>query len=82
MNEPFEIPVSFQNKTIHIPAQLFTTAYSYQIRVVIDNAGINFERDDEGNFRAIASSPDDKNGQKTNPILLQAIAQKLNEILS
>ena len=55
MNEPFVIPVAYQNKTINIPAQLVANTYSYQIHVLIDESEIKFERDDEGKFRAIAS---------------------------
>lgn len=82
MNEPFDISVDYKNKSLDFAAQLFTSAFSYQIQVVINEVPINFERDDSGDFRAIAALPDDARFQKTDPALLHAIAHKLEEILS
>ena len=59
MDEPFIISLFYKNKERHFPAQLFTTAYSYRIQVLIDDIAFNFERDDEGNFRALAALPDE-----------------------
>ena len=82
MNQPFDIPVVYKGETIHLPAQLFTSAFSYQIQVVVNEIPVNFERDDSGNFRALAATPDNVFFQKTDPALLQAIAATLEEILS
>ncbi len=82
MNEPFVISVAYKDEIIDFPAQLFTSAFSYQIQVIIDEVPVNFERDDSGDFRAIAALPEDARFQKTDPVLLQAIANQLEEILS
>ncbi len=82
MSESFFIPLIYQDKTLEFPAQLITTAYSYYIEVEIEDVKINFERDDEGNFRAILSPSDVEKGAKTNPQLLQAIANTLEDLLS
>ncbi len=82
MIESFVIPVNYQNKALEFPAQLFTTTYSYSIEVIIDDEKINFEKDDEGAFRAIASSPHSGREQKIKPDLLQAVAYALEEILA
>ncbi len=82
MSESFFIPVVYQNKTLELPGQLVTTAYSYYIEVEIEDTKVNFERDDEGNFRAIIPPSDSENGAKTNAQLLQAIANTLEDILS
>ncbi|MDQ2753077.1 MAG: hypothetical protein M3R72_08655 [Bacteroidota bacterium] len=82
MSESFFIPLDYGNQTFELPAQLITTAYSYYIEVEIEDTKVNFERDDEGKFRAIAPASDSENRAKTNFQLLQAIAGKLEEILS
>lgn len=82
MDEPFILPVEYKGKTLEFEAQLFTTSYNYRIQVLVDEIAFNFERDDEGNFRALAATPDDKKAQKTDPSLLQAIGNTLETILS
>ena len=82
MSESFFIPLIYQNKTLEFPAQLITTAYSYYIEVEIEDAKVNFERDDEGNFRALTLSSDKEKEAKPNVELLQAISTALEEILS
>ncbi len=82
MTDPFTITVPYKNSERTFEAQLFTTAYSYRIQVCVDEVDINFERDDEGNFRALAASPDDHRIQKIDSRLLQAIATEIEQILS
>ena len=82
MNEPFDLPVTYKNEIIHLPALLLTSAYSYQIQVMVNEVPINFERDDSANFRALAATTDDARFKEIDTNLLQAIAATLEEILS
>ena len=82
MDDSFAITLVYKNENIDFPAQLFTTTYAYQIQVLIYDVPVNFERDDSGDFRALAASPDDARFQKIDIGLLKAIALKLEEILS
>ncbi len=82
MDEPFQIPVHYGGKDYLFDAQLFTTTYQYKIEVIINEVPFHFERDDEGSFRAIAVKPNDISIHKTDPALLQAVADTLQEILS
>ncbi len=82
MDEPFSITVSYKGHERNFGAQLFTFGYTYKICVTIDEIDIDFERDDRGTFRAIAIDVDDKRIQKLDGTLLQAIAEKIEEILS
>ena len=82
MDEPFLLPVFYKNATFEFEAQLFASTYSYRIEVNVNGTAINFEKDDEGHLRAIAASPNDTNLQKTDPLLLQAIAASIENILS
>ncbi len=81
MDEPFLLPVVYKEETLEFPAQLLTSAYSFQIQVLVHDVAVNFERDDSGDFRALAATPDDVRFQKTDATLLQAIAESLEKIL-
>ena len=81
MDEPFLIPVTYKGKEYEFDAQLYTTTYQYRIEVLVNEVPFSFERDDEGNFRAIAVTPDDNRIQKIDSQLLQSIADSLQEIL-
>lgn len=82
MDEPFQLPVAYDGKEYLFNAQLYTTTYQYRIEVLVNDVPFSFERDDEGNFRALAVTPDDEGAQKVNPALLQAVAHSIQEILS
>ncbi len=82
MDEPFTLPVTYKNTIEEFEAQLFTSTYSYRIQVLVNEVVINFEKDDSGDFRALAASPDDKRIQHIDPALLQAIADAIEQILS
>lgn len=82
MDEPFQIPVNYKGKDYLFDARLHTMTYQYKIEVLVVDVPFYFERDDEGNFRAIAVNPDDNIIHKTDPALLQTVANTLHEILS
>jgi hypothetical protein len=82
MNDPFYIPVSYKNTDYQFEAQLLTTAYGYKIEVLVGDVSFMFERDEEGNFRALPSQPENDRVLKTDPVLLQAVANSIEDILS
>ena len=82
MNEPFVIPVFYKNETKEFEAQLFTSAYTYRIQVMVDDVAIYFERDDEEGFRALAATPGDKKMQHIDFLLLSENANAIEKILS
>lgn len=53
MNESFELPVQFKDKTILLPAELTIWGYSHRILVTWEEQSIIFEPDEERNYRAI-----------------------------
>ena len=81
MDEPFQIPVTYKGTDYLFDAQLYTSVYQYRIEVLVNEIPFYFERDDSGDFRAIAINQDSKM-QNTDPHLLRAIADTLQEILS
>lgn len=82
MDEPFLLPVVYKTETLEFPAQLITSTYSFQIQVLVNDVAVNFERDDSGEFRALAANPDDNRFQKIDAALIQAIITSLENILS
>lgn len=81
MPEAFELPVSFQGKEVAFPAELVTTGFGHFILIHINNISIRFERDEEGNYRAVISVEDrDRKGLPSRS-LLEAIASALQEHL-
>ncbi|ASE60964.1 hypothetical protein CRN76_06480 [Chryseobacterium indologenes] len=63
--EEFEIPVKYKGKELVFKGRLATFTYGYKLYVDIDGNEVAFERDDEGNLRALvqensSNSPVDK----------------------
>jgi hypothetical protein len=77
MDNSFEIQVTYESDEYIFPAELIPYGYSYKIEVDVFRKHINFERDEERNFRAIIN-PDDLQGTgMINKALLAAIATQL-----
>lgn len=77
MDNCFEIPVTYQLKEYHFPAELITYGYSYKIEVNIFDQLIAFEPDEEGKFRAVISYDEVRQGATADKDLLEAIAAEL-----
>ncbi|MBL7748123.1 MAG: hypothetical protein JNM19_11880 [Chitinophagaceae bacterium] len=80
MNDEFHIPVSFGGKEYHFPARLLNYGYTIKLEVVIDGNTILFEPDEERNWRALVPFDEITSTQKTNPELLRAVAEAIEEI--
>lgn len=79
MEEPFLIPVTYKGTDRHFEATLRRWGYSHRFEVNVDGTVVSFERDEEGNFRAVIA-PEEKG--KVPPVeLLQAIGQAIEGIL-
>ena len=81
MNESFDIPVTFKDKELNFAARLVHTGYAYKFIVDINGVEVFFEKDDEGNYRAIADTTKIEESNKLDINLLQAIATSLEEML-
>ncbi|MGC4100774.1 hypothetical protein [Ferruginibacter sp.] len=81
MDNNFELPVSHLGKEYLFPASLLTFGYTYKIAVQVFETNINFEPDEEGNFRAVVQPEDMKHNTAITAGLLQAIAETLQELL-
>ena len=81
MNETtFDLHVHYKNNEMIFPAQFLRTGYSYKIQVDVNGIIIDFEPDEERNWRAMVNEEQENYKSKTNIELLQAIAHSLEEI--
>ena len=80
MDDEFYIPVTYKGQELNFPAQLIPSGYVYKIQVTVNESPLLYERDDEGEWRALI---DVENGQPNIDIeLLKAIAHSIEEILA
>jgi len=80
MNEIFELPVLFGNEAFNFPAQFLRAGYGYKIQVEVYGSFINFEADEERNWRALVQEDQVIPNRKITVELLKAIAAALEDI--
>ena len=81
MEEDFILPVTFNEKEMEFPARLRAYGYSFKIEVDINDMKVQFERDEERNWRALISYEEVQANKKLNGELLRAIAGTLDTVL-
>jgi hypothetical protein len=83
MTEPFLITVPYKGAEKEIEVQLQVTGYTHRFRVLMDNgAEVLFEPDEERQYRAIIPPEQGDLARSIDPVLLQAVAETLHEVLS
>lgn len=82
MDEPFILTVPYKGQAYSFETQLIVTGYTYKFKTMINDTEVFFERDDAGEFRALAPDADAAQLHRLDAGLLQAIAQQLEIILS
>jgi hypothetical protein len=80
MNDEFLLPVSFQGKEYNFPTRLLSYGYTIKLEVEIEGNTILFEPDEERNWRALIPFDDIPTAKKTNPELLKAVSEAIEEI--
>lgn len=81
MQDFFEIPLTYKEKYISFSATLITTGYTYKIQVNVFGKLVNFEPDEERNFRAAINMDGLDNAAGLDKQLLQQIAATLEALL-
>ena len=81
MDETFDIPVTYKNSELTFHAKLLHLGYVYKFSVDVNGTEVFFEKDDEGNFRALVDTSNLDAGVKIDRGLLEAIAKSLVDIL-
>ena len=81
MDEPFEIPVIYNNQELLFTARLLAFGYVHKFEVDVFGQQLFFEQDDSGDYRALADPANLEVVKKLDVELLQAIAQSIESIL-
>ena len=83
MEEHFVLTVPYKGGELDLQAQLQLLGYTHRFVVWINETEMYFERDDAGDYRALLPPHvTEKEAQHISPQLLQAIAEKIQEILA
>ena len=80
IDEPFMINVSYKGAEREFQAVLRLYGYIHRFHVDVEGTDVQFERDEEGNYRAII--PPDTKGKIPDAGLLQQIAGAIEKILA
>lgn len=78
MHETFEILVLYKGRELVFPAEVIRYGYVHRIKVIVDQQVIFLEKDEEGNYRAIADPINTKELEKP---LVQAIVTSVENLL-
>jgi len=81
MEDGFEIPVTYKGHEHLFPASLMTVGYTYKIQVDVFGTMVSFEPDEERNFRAVVNMEEFHMVDKIDKVLIQEIAQALEDFL-
>lgn len=79
MNEPFDLPVTYNGKERLFPARLLQLGYTHRFQVDVYGTEVLFEPDEERRYRAIADA--DALPTNVDTGLLQAIAEGIEAAL-
>ena len=78
MDDDFLLPVTFKGEELELETRLQPWGYTYRFEVQVNGIPIQFEPDEERNYRAlVAPEQIEAKGSKLNIELLQAIALQL-----
>jgi len=80
MDEEFYIPVFYKGGEVNFTARLISSGYVYKIEVTVAESPLLYEKDDEGEWRALI---DPENVPRHIDVeLLKAISLSIDEILA
>ncbi|MBC7391633.1 MAG: hypothetical protein H7329_20725 [Opitutaceae bacterium] len=79
--EDFEVPVLYKGKIVNLTARLISGRYAYKIQFDISDMKVDFEKDDEGSWRAMLTENDFQKDHKIDTGMLQAIAESIDDIM-
>lgn len=80
MDDGVELPVNYNGQELLFPLNLIKFGYTYQIEVDISGSLIRFERDEEGNWRAMVDPEMHTKNKMPDVGLLLAIATTLDMV--
>ncbi len=79
MEDPIDLPVSYNNQTLIFKAWLITTGYTHKFKVLVNEQELLFEPDEERNYRVLVEA----DAVKTPPTndLLAAIVKTIEDLV-
>ena len=79
MDDSFFLPVNYRGQELQFPAVLVHRGYTQAIVVEVNDVTVTYERDDEGNWRALV--PPEHMAKPPAVELLRAIGETIEELL-
>lgn len=80
MDESFTIAVSLLRKEYSFDARLITIGYTHKFIVLINGLEVNYEPDEERNYRAVLIAVDQGAVKGSDLELIKAVAEKIESI--
>jgi hypothetical protein len=80
MDDLLVLPLSYQGEELEFQVRVYRYGYIHRVEVMIGDIAVQFEPDDEQNYRALVSPEQMEQSRKLNVGLLRAIAQQLESI--
>jgi len=81
MDDSFEIPVLYKGVEMLFPARLLTFGYTHKFQVEVAGEEFFFEKDDNGEYRALVDPSKQEQTKKPDVELLKAVATSIESIL-
>ena len=79
MSEQFSLNINYNNQELELESEFQPWGYTYRINIRVNDMIVVFEPDEERNYRAIIPLGETLKKQP-DPLLLQAIVNKLEEV--
>lgn len=79
MEESFTITILHKGEEKELAGRLRVSAYTHQFLFTIDGSEIILEKDDEGNFRALAAAAFSESARQADPSLIQALISTMEK---
>jgi hypothetical protein len=58
MEEFIDLPITYKGETIHFTAKILAYGYIYKLSVDVNGVEVLFEKDDQGEYRALLADPE------------------------
>jgi hypothetical protein len=82
MDESFDLPVNYKGTDRAYSSRLIIQGYTHKFAVLVEETEVIYERDEEGEYRAIIANPDTQTGKTPERGLLEAIGNKIQSIVA
>lgn len=80
MDEWQTLPITFQGEDLEFETRIYQYGYIHRIELIVDGIPVQFEHDDEENYRALVSLEDMSKSKQLSVGLLQAISLQLKQL--